>query len=348
VDSTVLSLLAFVAVALGVTAGYQILVGLVYRDGSRVRQRLGSEFSREQAPKLALFKNLDDLPSAADEFADFRPAARPTDGFPDPAAAGRTADPAGPSVARRKVSNLDARLKAHLDQAGVSLSVRQALAGLAGVALFLGVIGWWARGPLAAAVAATAGVAIPAAVVNARRNARREQLLGLLPKAFELMARVLRAGHSVPQALQAVADTFDGPLAAEFARCQQQQTLGLRPEITFQDMANRIGLLEMRIFVMAVLIQRQTGGNLSEMLERLATLLRDRLRLRRQVRTLTAEGRLQGMTLSVLPFLMFTAMMFVNREYAEVLLHQAPLLAATVASIGLGMLWIRSIVNFDF
>src|SRR5262249_30820962 len=122
---------------------------------------------------------------------------------------------------------------------------------------------------------------------------------------------------------------------------------GLRPEITYREMAERTGILEVRIFVMAMLIQRQTGGNVAEVLDRLAGLVRDRLRLRKQVRTLTAEGRLQGGTLVVLPVLMFGAMMVINRPYAEVLLEHVSLVAATGASMAAGLIWIRKIVNFD-
>ncbi len=172
-------------------------------------------------------------------------------------------------------------------------------------------------------------------------------MLQQLPNAFALMARVIRAGHSVPQAMQAVAEAFENPLAAEFSRCQQQQSLGIRPEVTFQDMAQRTGILEVRVFVTAMLIQRQAGGNLSEMLDRLSALIRDRLRIRKQVRTLTAEGRLQGLTLFVLPFLVFGALMVINRKYAMVLLEHPSLLLATGAVMGVGVLWIRRIINID-
>jgi tight adherence protein B len=99
---------------------------------------------------------------------------------------------------------------------------------------------------------------------------------------------------------------------------------------------------------MAMLIQRQTGGNLSEVLERLGGLVRARLRLRQQVRTWTAEGRLQGWTLFSLPFLMFATLMVINRQYASVLLEHVPLLVGTIAFMVIGMLWIRKIVNFDY
>jgi tight adherence protein B len=161
------------------------------------------------------------------------------------------------------------------------------------------------------------------------------------------MARVIRAGQSVPQALQAVADAFEDPLAGEFANCLKQQNLGLRPEVAFQELAQRTGILEMRIFTMAMLIQRQTGGNLSEVLERLGALVRDRLRLKKRVRSLTAEGRLQATTLLVLPGLMFGVMWLINRSYAAILLEHPGLIAATLVSMALGAVWIRKIINFE-
>jgi tight adherence protein B len=112
-------------------------------------------------------------------------------------------------------------------------------------------------------------------------------------------------------------------------------------------MAERTGLVEMRIFVMAMLIHRQTGGNLSDVLERLADLIRSRLRIRKLVRSLTAEGRLQGITLVILPIVMFGVMMVVNREYAETLFQHVPLLIATGVAMLAGVLWIRKIVNLD-
>ena len=211
----------------------------------------------------------------------------------------------------------------------------------------LGGVGTWFGGLLVGLGAAGVGTAAPLSYVNWRRRQRQQKYLQQLPSAFELMARVIRAGQSVPQALQAVADAFEDPLAGEFANCQKQQNLGLRPEVCLPELAERSGIVEMRIFAMAMLIQRQTGGNLSEVLERLAGMVRAGMRLRQHVRTLTAEGRLQGWTLVVLPFVVFAAMMVINRPYAEVLFEHVSLLVTMGASMTLGILWIRSIVNFD-
>ena len=96
------------------------------------------------------------------------------------------------------------------------------------------------------------------------------------------------------------------------------------------------------------MVQQQTGGNLSEMLEKLSTIIRDRYRIRAQVRTLTAEGRLQAAVLLGLPPGMFLIMFLLNRSYATILLEHPSLIYATLVSEGLGALWIRKIVNFDF
>ena len=134
----------------------------------------------------------------------------------------------------------------------------------------LGVVGAWLSHPLGFLAGVAIGAGLPFVYVTWKSNSRRKKFLNQLPSAFELMARVIRSGQSVPQSFQAVAEAFDDPLRSEFGNCRHQQNLGLRPEVVFQDMAQRSGILELRIFAMAMLIQRQTGGNLSGVLERLA------------------------------------------------------------------------------
>jgi tight adherence protein B len=319
----------FVTVTLGVAAGWYALTGLFSQDSTLVRKRVEDEFKKgaEPAARSPLFKSLDliDLGAAPSGFSEL-------DESPAPPA------PKG----------LVTRLQTLIEQADLNLKVRQLLGLAAALGLALGVAGTVFRGLLLGVPAAAAGTAAPVLYVLRRRKARREEFLNKLPAAFDLMSRVLRSGQSVPQALQAVGDSFEGPIAQEFLSCQKQQNLGLRPEVAFREMAERTGILEMRIFVMAMHIHRQVGGNLSEVLERLASLIRTRLKLRKQVRALTAEGRLQGLTLVALPVLMFGVMMAINRSYAEVLLEHPTLIGGTGLMMGLGLLWIRKIVNFDF
>jgi tight adherence protein B len=324
------SLLIFLTVSLGIFASYQLLSDLLFPATSSVRRRMAEEFCKGQrAIARPLFKSIDQL------------SVDPDSGGMSDLGMAELVPPT------RNDWSLRFRLGEKLEQANLRWAVWQLLAVCGCLAVSLGAVGFWVRGPWVAAPAALAGAVAPLAYVHYRRRSRQEKFLRQLPAAFELMARVLRAGQSVPQALQAVVDSTEQPLAGDFADCQKQQNLGLRPEHTFQDLARRTGIVEMRIFVMAMLIQRQTGGNFADVLERLGMLIRARLRLREQVRTLTAEGRLQGLTLLVLPFVMFGAMMIVNRGYAETLFQHVPLLVATGVAMLIGVVWIRQITNIE-
>jgi len=331
VGITVLMLFIFLAASMGVAAGYSIWKDLRQRDGTRTRRRVESEFQKADAKPAArttLFKS--GTPFDLSESA------------PDPLPA-NTAPLPEPERKDWRTS-----LQATLTQSGFSLSVNQLAWVSLGAAVAGAVLGLLIHGALLAAIGALSLGVLPLLYLRQKLKARRERLLLQLAAAFDLMTRVLRSGQSVPQAFQAVADSFEPPIAGEFAHCQEQQNLGLLPEVTYRDLARRTGVLEIKIFVMAMMIQRQTGGNLSEVLDRLATLVRERVRLRNQIRTLTAEGRLQAVVLLVLPPVMFFVMRLVNRPYADILLDHPGLIAGMFVSMGLGALWIRKIIQFDF
>jgi tight adherence protein B len=322
-----LQLGTFLAVTVGLFALFQVAAQWLRPGGTRARQRLAAEFgpaSPEHA-RPALYRDLEALSLA------------------DAASLGSEAHlaPRPPSPGLRK------RLEALLQEAHVPLRVGPFLALTAAGAVGLGGAAAYFGGWIAGVVACVVGAVGPFVFLRAKRKTRQEKFLRQLPGAFELMARVIRAGQSVPQALQAVVEAHDDPLAGEFASCEHQQSLGLRPEVAFREMAQRSGILELRIFVMAMLVQRQTGGNVSEVLDRLAGLMRARLRLRQQVRALTAEGRLQGISLVLLPIFTFFAMYYLNRSYALVLLEHGRWLLAAGAGMLIGVLWIRKIVNLD-
>jgi tight adherence protein B len=325
------SIAVYLLVTLVVFGFSQGLARYGQRDRFNVRKRLVEEFGPGPAAARmtrVLFKDPQalELSTAAEEYDYFR----------------KEPEAAAPRAAR----TLRVKLASLLQRAAVPLSVKQWLLIPAGCAACLGVFGSWLGWPgLLAGLAA--GAAGPWLVLVWRAASRLQAFLRQLPDAFDLMARVIRAGQSVPQAFQAVAEAFEDPLASEFAFCQQQQNFGLRPEVAFQEMAQRSGILELRIFVMATAVQRQTGGNLAEVLERLASLLRARLRLQQRIRTLTAEGRLQGWTLAVLPVLVFAVLLVINRRYAELLLARPALVATTIGCMIVGLLWIRSIVRFE-
>jgi tight adherence protein B len=159
---------------------------------------------------------------------------------------------------------------------------------------------------------------------------------------------MIRAGQTMSQALQAVGNEFDQPIAGEFAYCFEQQNLGLSSEMALRDLARRTGVLEIKIFVLALVVQQQSGGNLAELLDRLATIIRQRFHIKGKIKSLTAEGRLQAVVLLVLPPLILVAVFLLNRTYAQGLLNNPQLIVGMFAAELVGALWIRQIINFDF
>jgi tight adherence protein B len=329
-------LLVFLATALAVLAGYFVLADLSRRDEVRARRRAlelrqdGSETQSAQAPPL--FKSISELDLGAL-------------GPPPPQA--DTGRGAALGWREQLPVRLTRPLREVLARSGLKVSLVQLLWCCAACGAGLGLAGLLSQGLLLGVPALVGGAVAPVVLVEVKRRARQERFLNQLPGAFELMARIIRSGQSVPQAFQAVADSCEDPVAGAFARCREQQNLGLAPEVAFRELAEHTGVVEMRLFAVAMLIQRQAGGNLSEVLERIAGLLRARGRVRRQVHTLTAEGRMQAGILLALPFFLFFALRFVNRSYADALLEQPALLAGTVVSLLVGAWWIRKIVNFS-
>jgi tight adherence protein B len=255
--------------------------------------------------------------------------------------------PARGGVAGTLFDRGGAALDELLRQAQVNLRLTHFLIGVAFCTILAATCGFVPLRWLGACFGAGIGLSMPCAWLWSRRNKRRDLILRQLPAAFDLMSRMLRAGQSSAQAMQAASEAFEGPLAEELRLCVGQQNLGIRPETAFREMAARSGVLELRLFSAATALHGQVGGNLSETPTRLADLIRSRARLRQQVRTLTAEGRMQGMTLTALPVFVFLVMMYVNRPYVQLLLSQGWLLVITIGMMIAGTIWIRAIVNVD-
>lgn len=313
-----LTILTFLAVITLVFAVASVLSDLFLRDRERVSQRIDDEFrkkQRERAERSLVFKDLGRLAAEVD-----------------------TDQP-----------SLQVRVEELLDQSGLEMTSGRLFSLMGGSALALGILGGLIReNLLVGAVGAVVGAALPWFYVLFKRMKRLNKLREQLPDAFDLMSRVVRAGQTISQAQQAVADEFTPPIASEFAYCFEQQNLGLSPEIALRDLARRTGLLEIKIFVTALLVQQQTGGNLAELLEKLSGVVRERFKTQGKIRALTAEGRIQGLVLLFLPVGMFLIMLVLNREFSEVLLDYPYLLLGMAVSEGIGALWIRKIVNFDF
>jgi tight adherence protein B len=208
--------------------------------------------------------------------------------------------------------------------------------------------GLLARNVLAGMFLGAVGSVVPVMYLIFKRRQRREKLLTQLPDSFELMSRILRAGQTISQAMHAVATEFAPPVSTEFGYCHEQQNLGLNMEAALHDLARRTGLIEVKIYVLALLVHRKSGGNLAELLDNLALIVRERFKIRSKIKALTAEGRFQACSLLVLPLIAFAGLLVVNRPYALKLLDYPWLILASVLSMAVGAYWIRRIVNFDF
>lgn len=240
-------------------------------------------------------------------------------------------------------------LKVMVEQSGLNISVNNLLGKSAIGAMALGgLVFVLLQSALWALAAGAVGLAMPLAFVQYKRKQRLEKLRSQLPDAFDLMGRVMRAGQTVGQAMQAVSQEFDPPLAYEFGYSYEQQNLGINPDVALRDLARRTGILEIQIFVLSLLIHRQVGGNLAELLEKLSNIVRERFRLRSKVAALTAEGRFQAIILIGLPIAVWLGLLVVNRSYALKLFEHPNLVLGTLVSMGIGAMWIRKIVNFEF
>jgi tight adherence protein B len=152
-----------------------------------------------------------------------------------------------------------------------------------------------------------------------KRNSRLKRFASQLPDAMELVARALRAGHSLAAGLHVVAEEMPDPIAKEFRRVYDEQNLGIPLEEALFHMCDRVPNLDLRFFVTSVNIQRQTGGDLAEILDRIGHVIRERFKILGQVKALTAEGRLSGIVLIALPIGLFFMMLYMKPDYISLL-----------------------------
>lgn len=205
-------------------------------------------------------------------------------------------------------------------QSGKEWSVAKFLAiSLATAAASVLVAAWFAIPmEIQLVIAAIVGL-LPLQLVIRARNKRISRIEVQLPEALDLISRALRAGHAFPTALKMVGDEMKDPLAGEFAIAFDEVNFGVSMPDALMNLANRIPSTDLRYFVIAVLIQRDTGGNLSELLESISTIIRDRIKLLGQVRVLSAEGKLSAWILSLLPFGAAGMIQLSNPKFLEVL-----------------------------
>lgn len=234
-----------------------------------------------------------------------------------------------------------------IDQAGLGYSpeaiLLASIAAGAGLGLVTGLQNW-----VLGIMVFPVGFVAPFLGLFLYRSRRRDRLCRQLPEAFEMISRAVKAGQTVPAAMQIIASEFQAPIADEFALCYDQQKLGISRESALRQLAARSGILELRMFVVAINMQARSGGSLTELLENLAGLIRKRLKLHGRIRALTGEGRMQAGVLIVLPFAAFLGIHLLAPDYANTLTERPWILGVTLVAQLIGACWIRRIIGINY
>jgi tight adherence protein B len=225
----------------------------------------------------------------------------------------------------------------------IFLSVLLAMVAAAATQVFL-------RMPVALVLTVPLAAAIPTLWLIQRRSTRLAAFEEQFPEALELVSRAIRAGHAFQSALGMVAEEISAPVGPEFKKTFDQQNYGLPIRDALNALTDRVPLLDVKFFVTAVAIQRDTGGNLAEILDNLAHVVRERFKIQRQVRVHTAHGRITGYALLALPAFLAMALSFLNPG------HMAPLFEArtgqtmivgTIVMMIVGYVWIRQVIKIE-
>jgi tight adherence protein B len=238
-------------------------------------------------------------------------------------------------------------------QSGVKLSLGRSLAVVAGIgaAAFTGVLIW--RGDLTEALggAVAAAAVLPLFILRFLRSRRQKKFGEQFPEAIDIIVRSLRAGYPVPVAISMVAREMADPVGSEFGMSADEITYGADLETAMRNMSSRVGQEDVPLFVTSVAIQSSTGGNLSQILENLSKVIRERFKMRRKIKGLSAEGRVGAMILTAAPFMIFVAINTLNPEfYGEVWDRPATswVLGFALGWRGFGNLIMRRMINFKF
>lgn len=240
-------------------------------------------------------------------------------------------------------------LDAKLDKSGLKITLPNFLIIVAGLALVGFVATFFLSGNLILGIlAAIALASAPFFYLEFKKHQREERFTELFPDALAMISRSLRSGHSFTSAIHLVGTEVSDPVGSLFKTAYDQQLLGLRITDTLTNLNNRIDSLDLRFFTTAVTINSEVGGNFAEILDKLADTIRERIKIRRQLRVHTAQGRLTGYILAVMPIVVFFLMNILIPGYQKSLLNndlgRNILIAAAVMQV-IGFLIIRRIIN---
>jgi len=204
---------------------------------------------------------------------------------------------------------------------------------------------WWA-----AVIAFVVGLGVKPLMLRRKRTGRIYKFEEHFPEALDLLSRAVRAGHAFSAGMKMVSDELEDPVGTEFRKAFDEQNYGLPLKESLNNLADRMPLLDVRFFATAVLIQRETGGNLSEILDNLANVVRERFKIRRQVRVHTAHGRFTGYVLMALPAFLAIALSFINPGHMALLFEERVgqmMIVATIVMQTIGFIWIKQVVKIE-
>ena len=257
--------------------------------------------------------------------------------------------PAIDRAARQAVQGI--ALERWVEQSGVRISI----SALVLIALALGVVGALVASrmvniPLVTVLAFVAAASLPFIFIRQKRVARLRRFEEHFPEALDLISRAIRAGHAFTAGMKMVADEMSEPVGPEFRKSFEEQNFGMSLKDSLNHLAVRVPLLDVRFFATAVLIQKETGGNLSEILDNLASVVRERFKIRRQVRVHTAHGRFTGYVLLALPAFLAVALSYMNPEHMEPLFKDSIgkfLILLAIVMQTAGWIWIKRVVKIE-
>jgi tight adherence protein B len=249
--------------------------------------------------------------------------------------------------------NLNDRAQAWLEQAGLKWKVHK-LANLCLACCLAGYAVCWLFAPEFlkpySLMGGGIGSVFPLLYVSRLRKRRLFAFEGVFPDALEFVARSMRAGHAFSVSLEMIHREFQEPLASEFKRTFEEHNLGLPLDVSLQKLSARVPLLDVQFFVSAVMLQKRTGGNLAEILDKLAYVIRERFKLRGRIRAVSAHGRMTGTALTCIPIAVAVITWFTNSEYVSFFFNDDVghlMLAGAVGMQVLGYLIICKIVQIE-
>ena len=246
--------------------------------------------------------------------------------------------PAFDSLLRR--SERASAVQKTLSQAGMKMRAGNFFLVSVAVAVVLAIITFaWSLNPAVAWAAMVIGGFLPYAYVSYRKNKRFEKFEELFPEAIDTLARAVRAGHAFTTAVEMIADEVSEPVGGEFRKLYEEQKFGMPVREALMNLTERIPLVDVKFFVTAVMLQRETGGNLAEILDNLSYVIRERFKIMRQVRVHTAQGRLtmallMGMPPTVVAILLLFSPEFVRPLFQDPLGHTLLVAGITLQTIG--------------